>query len=81
MMIAKVQKWGNSQGLRLSKDVLELANLAVGDDVEIVVGDREIVVKKAPKPKFDLADLVARIPKGYQPHEESFGPPVGKEEW
>lgn len=81
MMTAKVQKWGNSQGLRLPKSVLELVDLAVGDDVEIVVGDREIVVKKAPKPKFDLAELVARIPKGYQPHEESFGPPVGKEEW
>jgi len=33
------------------------------------------------KPKFDLAELVARIPKGYRPHEESWGPPVGKEEW
>ena len=40
MMVSKVQKWGNSQGLRLSKDVLELADIAVGDDVEIVVGDR-----------------------------------------
>ena len=81
MMIAKVQKWGNSQGLRLSRDVLELANLAVGDEVEIMVGDREIVLKKAPKPKFDLAELVSRIPKGYRPYEEPFGPPVGKEEW
>ena len=81
MMIAKVQKWGSSQGLRLSKDVLELADLTVGDEVEIVVDDHEIVVKKAPKPKFDLAELVARIPKGYRPNEESWGPPVGKEEW
>ncbi|MEA2602151.1 MAG: hypothetical protein QOF89_3143 [Acidobacteriota bacterium] len=39
------------------------------------------MVKKAPKPKFDLAELVARIPKGYRPHEELLGPPVGKEEW
>lgn len=27
MRISKVQKWGSSQGLRLSKDVLDLANL------------------------------------------------------
>ncbi len=59
-MISKVPKWDNSQGLRLSKD---------------------IVVKKALKPRFDLADLVAGIPKGWQPHEESLGPSVGKEEW
>jgi antitoxin MazE len=83
VMISKIQKWGNSQGLRLSKDVLELASFGVGDEVEIAVGVGEIVVKKVKvsKPKFDLAELVARIPKGYKPHEEWMGPPVGKEEW
>ncbi len=83
MMISKIQKWGNSQGLRLSKDVLELASFAVGDEVEIAVSAGEIVVKKikVSKPKFDLAELVARTPKGYKPHEEWMGPRVGKEEW
>ncbi|HEV7671294.1 MAG TPA: AbrB/MazE/SpoVT family DNA-binding domain-containing protein [Thermoanaerobaculia bacterium] len=80
-MVAKVQKWGNSQGLRISKQVLQLATLAVGDDVEITVSAGEIVVRKIARPKFDLADLVARIPKDYQPQEISFGPPVGREEW
>jgi antitoxin MazE len=81
MMVSKVQKWGNSQGLRLSKTVLDLANIAVGDDVEIVVGDRQILVKKVRRRKYDLADLVARIPKGYKASEVDFGPPVGKEQW
>jgi antitoxin component of MazEF toxin-antitoxin module len=27
MMVTKVQKWGNSQGLRLSRHVLDLAEL------------------------------------------------------
>ena len=31
--------------------------------------------------KFDLAELVSRMPADYQPGEESFGNPVGKEEW
>jgi antitoxin MazE len=81
MRLSKVQKWGNSQGLRLSKDILDLADLAVGDEVEIEVGAGEIVVRKVSKPKYDLAELVARIPKGYKAQEVSFGPPVGKEEW
>ncbi len=80
-MVAKVQKWGNSQGLRISKQVLELATLAVGDEVEILVSAGEIVLRKIARPKFDLAELVARIPKDYQPQEVSFGPPVGREEW
>jgi antitoxin MazE len=80
-MVAKVQKWGNSQGLRLAKHVLERAGISVGDDVEIVVGEEEIVIKKASKPKFDLAEMVARMPRDYQAREDSFGEPVGKEEW
>jgi len=31
--------------------------------------------------KFDLAELVSRMPSDYQAGEESFGKPVGKEEW
>ena len=81
MMVSKVQKWGNSQGLRLSKHVLELADIAVGDDVEIIVGDGQITVKKVPRTKYDLAELVTRIPKSYRAKEVDFGPPIGKEEW
>ena len=81
MMVGKVQKWGNSQGVRLSKQVLSLAEIAVGDDVQIVVGDRQITVKKTAHAKVDLAELVAQIPKGYQGAEADIGPPVGKEAW
>jgi antitoxin MazE len=81
MMVSKVQKWGNSQGLRLSKHVLDLADISVGDDVEIIVGDHQITVKKVRRTKYVLAELVARIPKGYKAKEVDFGPPVGKEDW
>lgn len=81
MMVTKVQKWGNSQGLRLSRQVLDLADIAVGDDVEIVVGEHQIIVKKAAGSKYDLAELVSRIPKRYRPTEVDYGPPVGREEW
>lgn len=80
MMVTKVQKWGNSQGLRLSKQILELADIAVGDDVQIIVGEGQITVKKAAS-KYNLAELVARIPKRYKAEEVGFGPPLGKEEW
>ena len=77
IVMTKVQKWGNSQGLRLSKQVLDLA---VGDDVQIIGADGQITVKKAGS-KYALAELVARIPKRYQSKELAFGPAVGKEEW
>ena len=31
--------------------------------------------------KFDLAELISRMPADYQSTEEVFGEPVGKEEW
>jgi len=80
-MVTKVQKRGNSQGLRLAKYILESASIAIGDDVEVIVGEEQIIIKKVSKPKFDLAEMVARMPRDYQAHEESFGKPVGKEEW
>jgi antitoxin MazE len=43
-MVTKIQKWGNSQGLRLARQVLEDACISVGDDVEIAVCDGMIVI-------------------------------------
>ena len=80
-MVVKIQKWGNSQGLRLAKHVLEDAGIAIGDDVEIVVGESEIRIVKKSRPRFVLEEMVARMPKNYRVREESFGPPVGREEW
>lgn len=80
-MVTKVQKWGNSQGLRLPKQVLEMAQLAVGDDVEIVVRNEEITVRKLRSKHFDLEDLVSRMPRRYRGSEDGFGAPAGKEQW
>lgn len=46
--------------------------------VLVVVPDFD---EKANGKKFDLAELVARMPDDYQASEEGFGKPVGKEEW
>ena len=36
---------------------------------------------KSLQKKFDLAEMVSRMPSDYAPHEEDFGKPVGKEVW
>ncbi|MDP6264928.1 MAG: hypothetical protein QGI68_10060 [Pseudomonadales bacterium] len=82
-MHTKIQKWGNSQGVRLAKDVLEDACLGVGDAVEVAARDGTIVV--APRTKIRgrhrLEDLVAKIPRDYRVGEVDWGGPVGKETW
>lgn len=82
-MITKVQKWGNSQGLRLAKDVLAAAAIDVGDAVSVSVRDGEIVIAPARRVRgrVDLDQLVAEIPADYEPREVDWGPPVGGEVW
>jgi len=82
-MITKVQKWGNSQGLRLAKDVLAHAHINVGDEVDVAVDDGVIVVApvKRVRGKHRLEDLVSRIPSDYEAGEVDWGGAVGKETW
>jgi antitoxin MazE len=82
-MLAKIQKWGNSQGLRIAKNLLSEAQLDVGDEVDISVKEGIMVVAPAKKIRgcHCLKDLVARIPKGYEPGEIEWGGPTGKEIW
>jgi antitoxin MazE len=82
-MLAKVQKWGNSQGLRFPKTILEEAQVKVGDEVRVSVRGRKIIIEPVEKvrSKYDLKELVARMPKNYRVEEVEWGAPVGKEEW
>lgn len=54
------------------------ANLPEKTKVYVVVPDFE---PDASGQKFDLAEMIARMPPDYQAGEDGFGPPVGKEEW
>ncbi len=81
-MLTKIQKWGNSQGVRLPKGVLQGAGIDVGAEVEIVVKDGSILINPVRKirGKYRLEDLVKRAPKG-SVGEVDWGKPLGKEVW
>jgi len=80
-MLAKIQRWGNSQGLRLAKNLLADAKLGVGDEVDIRVKDGVMIIAPAKKirGRYNLEDLVKRRPDTYQTSEVDWGNPVGKE--
>ena len=82
-MITKVQKWGNSQGLRLSKDLLRDAEIEVGDSVSVTVREGALVVTpiRRVRGRLDLEQLVREIPADYETGELEWGPPVGREVW
>ena len=82
-MVTKIQKWGNSQGIRLAKQVLEDARISVGDNVDVTTRDGVIILApvKRVRGKQSLQDLVSRIPKNYEIAELDWGDPVGREAW
>ena len=55
----------------------------VGDEVEVAVKDGIITIspRKKERGRYNLKDLVARIPADYQADEVDWGEPVGKEAW
>ena len=82
-MVTKVQKWGNSQGLRLAKQLLEDAHISVGDDVDVTIRDGTIIIApiKRVRGKRSLQELVSRVPKDYEAGEVDWGNPIGREVW
>ena len=82
-MLTKVQRWGNSQGLRFTKAILEEARIGVGDRVSVSVREGRIIVEPVTtvRGRHDLKTLVSAMPEGYRAEEVDWGPPAGKETW
>ena len=60
--------------IRLTSDI----RLPDKTKVYVVVPEFE---QTATSKRFDLAEMVSRMPADYQASEENFGEPVGHEEW
>lgn len=55
-MQTTVRQWGNSAGIRVSKQALEESNLKMNDDLEIITFDGGITFQKKTKKSFrDIA--------------------------
>jgi antitoxin MazE len=82
-MIAKIQKWGNSQGLRFPREILRQAHVDVGDNVDISVEKGGIIVKpiSVRRGKYRIRQLLSSAPRDYHPREVDWGRPSGKEAW
>jgi antitoxin MazE len=82
-MLTKVQKWGNSQGVRVPLKLLEEVNISVGDEVDVTVQDGTIVVSPSQRirGRYRLEDLLAQMPEDYEAAEVDWGVPVGREDW
>lgn len=44
---AVIRAWGNSQGIRISKKIMEQLDLRVSDKLDITIEDNAMVIRKA----------------------------------
>ena len=79
-MEATIQKWGNSQGVRLSKAILNAAHMTENDAVSIDVSENVITLRRIDR-RRTLDDLFADYHGDYQPVEMDTGADVGLEEF
>jgi len=80
----RVNRWGNSLGIRFPSEFVESARLKEKSLVEIKSdGDRLIIVKVEEKePRKTIQELFAEYPADYIEDEEiNWGAPVGGEVW
>lgn len=84
-----IRRWGNSQGIRLSKEILTQMDLREDDTIGINIYDGKLIIEKINKPKY--LNLTERLEAFYKkPIEEIYventqevdaGDPKGNEIW
>lgn len=80
-MRTKVQKWGNSLGLRIPKAFAEELAVEVGSVVDLTVADGEMVIRPVRGHRYRLEELLARVTEENRHPEADTGPPRGRESW
>ncbi|MDO4289489.1 MAG: AbrB/MazE/SpoVT family DNA-binding domain-containing protein [Eubacterium sp.] len=75
-----IQKWGNSQGVRIPKFILEGLHWKDDENLVITAEDDKIIIERAEKRK-NIVELFSGFQGEYTPVEVDWGEPVGEELW
>lgn len=80
-MKVQVKAWGNSQGIRISKDILREADVEIDDELEVKVVNGMITLVKPFRHKT-LEERAAEFNGNLNlDGEYHWGEPVGREVW
>lgn len=80
-MEAKLQKWGNSLGIRIPSSLLKTLNLKINDKVDLVEADGRIIITKSKKTKISLEERFRKYNGKNLAKEFTRDSPVGEEIW
>ncbi|MBC7347998.1 MAG: AbrB/MazE/SpoVT family DNA-binding domain-containing protein [Clostridia bacterium] len=74
----RVQRWGNSLGIRIPRSLARKLGLTEGTPVELEVDNDRIVICRK---QYSLEELLSRVTPENLHGETDTGLPVGGEEW
>lgn len=80
-MLTKVQKWGNSLGLRIPRSFAADARVQPGSVVDISLVRGGLMVRPTVLRKYRLDDLLKRVSVRNLHGEVTSGASVGRESW
>ncbi len=80
-MEVKLQKWGNSVGLRIPNSLLKSLNLSMNDKVELKEEDDKIVITKSQQKRVSLEELFKNYSGGKLENTFEWDEPIGRELW
>lgn len=82
-MTTSIQKWGNSQGIRIPKYLLDAVKMAPNDEIVIrAENDMLIIEKAAPTAaRKTIKELFENFDGEYNPQEVDWGEQTGIEVW
>lgn len=79
-MKTTIQKWGNSQGIRIPKFILDSMHWNTNEEIVLITDKDKIIIEKA-KPRLNIKELFADFDGEYSAFEIDWSEPVGEEIW
>lgn len=80
-MEARLQKWGNSVGIRIPSNILKSLNLKLDDKIDLIEEDNKIIISKSKKDKISLEERFKNYNGKELENDFEWDEPVGREIW
>lgn len=75
-----IQKWGNSQGIRIPKHILKATGWKENEELIIMAENNRIIIEPLRNRK-NIVELFERYDGEYEYQEIDWGDPSGEEVW
>lgn len=78
-MEVKLQKWGNSSGIRIPANLIKELGFKLDETLKIVIVNNKLIISKPKHKTFN--ERISNYKKINNPEEFDFGKQEGKEIW